>query len=104
MRDQRKTLSKKGAAVKGLAEFLEIGQNRCRMGMPIEHFDYELPRELIAQVPAQPREGAKLMVLDRTSGHIQHRHIFDLPNLPSQIGANTSVPALFFLGCALGQF
>jgi S-adenosylmethionine:tRNA ribosyltransferase-isomerase len=35
-------------------------------------FDYHLPEELIAQTPVEPRDRARLMVLDRDSGQIQH--------------------------------
>jgi len=42
-------------------------------------FDYELPPELIAQTPLEPRDASRLMVLDRRSGEITHRHFCDLP-------------------------
>ena len=35
-------------------------------------FDYELPPELIAQHPAEPRDSARLMVVDRASGEVSH--------------------------------
>jgi S-adenosylmethionine:tRNA ribosyltransferase-isomerase len=35
-------------------------------------FDYELPAQYIAQTPLEPRDSSKLMVLDRSSGEIQH--------------------------------
>ena len=38
-------------------------------------FDYELPRELIAQTPAEPRDSARLLKLDRRQGAVSH-HIF----------------------------
>jgi S-adenosylmethionine:tRNA ribosyltransferase-isomerase len=47
----------------------------------LEDFDYALPVERIAQRPAQPRDSSRLMVLDRTSGSIQHRGFRDLPTL-----------------------
>jgi S-adenosylmethionine:tRNA ribosyltransferase-isomerase len=43
-------------------------------------FDYELPPELIAQTPLEPRDGSRLMVVDRHSGKIAHRHFYDLPH------------------------
>ena len=49
--------------------------------MRLEDFDYALPAERIAQRPAQPRNSSRLMVLDRTSGSIQHRSFRDLPSL-----------------------
>ena len=44
-------------------------------------FDYELPDALIAQHPAARRDDARLMVLRRDSGTIEHHHFRDLPNL-----------------------
>ena len=44
-------------------------------------FDYELPRGLIAQQPAEPRDQARLLVLERGSGQISHRVFADLPAL-----------------------
>lgn len=47
--------------------------------MKASDFDYELPEELIAQQSAEPRESANLLVLDRKTGSIKHRHVGDLP-------------------------
>jgi len=44
-------------------------------------FDYTLPEELIAQAPIEPRDAARLLVLDRASGALDHRHVRDLPQL-----------------------
>lgn len=41
-------------------------------------FDYDLPPELIAQTPAEPRDASRLMVLDRRTGAIEHRVFRDL--------------------------
>ena len=41
-------------------------------------FDYHLPPELIAQVPADPRDSSRLMVLDRTTGNLAHGHFTDV--------------------------
>jgi len=42
-------------------------------------FWYDLPKELIAQEPADPRDSARLMVLDRKNDTIEHRIFHDLP-------------------------
>ena len=42
-------------------------------------FWYDLPKELIAQEPADPRDSARLMVLHRNSDAIEHRIFHDLP-------------------------
>jgi S-adenosylmethionine:tRNA ribosyltransferase-isomerase len=44
-------------------------------------FDYELPRHLVAQEPLRHRADARLMVVDRARGEIEHQHIRDLPYL-----------------------
>lgn len=44
----------------------------------ISDFDYELPDELIAQEPASPRDHSKLMLLDKTTGGIEHRRFFEI--------------------------
>ncbi len=46
-------------------------------------FDYSLPPELIAQEPVEPRDRARLLVLDRSSGALHHRWVRDLPRLLS---------------------
>jgi S-adenosylmethionine:tRNA ribosyltransferase-isomerase len=47
----------------------------------IDPYDYTLPRELIAQHPLARRSDARLMVVDRATARIEHRHIRDLPEL-----------------------
>jgi len=42
-------------------------------------FNYNLPKELIAQKSLKPRDHSRLMLVDRTTGAISHRHFFDLP-------------------------
>jgi S-adenosylmethionine:tRNA ribosyltransferase-isomerase len=42
--------------------------------MKTSDFDYELPRELIAQHPSERRDESRLLVLRRDSGRIEHRH------------------------------
>ena len=49
----------------------------------LSEYDYDLPRELIAQDPAPQRTDARLMVLNRAKDSIEHRHIRDLPSLLS---------------------
>ena len=41
-------------------------------------FFYELPPERIAQHPMEERDRSRLMVLDRKSGNIEHRHFYDI--------------------------
>ena len=42
-------------------------------------FYFDLPEELIAQTPIAQRDASRLMLLDRQTGAIQHRHFYDLP-------------------------
>ena len=42
--------------------------------------DFELPPERIAQTPAAPRDSARLLVLERTTGAVHHAHVRDLPD------------------------
>ncbi len=44
-------------------------------------FDFDLPEELIAQTPIEPRDASRLLQLDRRTGAIDHRMIRDLPDL-----------------------
>src|SRR3990172_11014986 len=47
--------------------------------MKLSQFDYTLPPELIAQRPAHPRDSARLLVLHRGAGRLEHRIFRDLP-------------------------
>lgn len=47
--------------------------------MKTSDFDYNLPEELIAQTPVEPRDHSRLLVYDRADGSIQHLHFYDLP-------------------------
>lgn len=46
--------------------------------MKTSDFWYDLPEELIAQTPLQQRDSSRLMVLDKESGEICHRHFYDI--------------------------
>lgn len=46
--------------------------------MLVSEFDYYLPEELIAQKPASRRSQSKMMVLDKISKKIEHKHFFDI--------------------------
>lgn len=47
--------------------------------MQTSEFDYDLPPAFIAQTPAEPRDSARLLVLNRASGSLEHRIFRDLP-------------------------
>ena len=46
--------------------------------MKTEDFDFYLPEELIAQTPLKKRDSSKLLVLDKKTGEIEHRHFSDI--------------------------
>ena len=48
--------------------------------MKTADFLYDLPEELIAQTPLPRRDASRLMVLDRETGVVTHRHFYDLPD------------------------
>lgn len=49
--------------------------------MLLSDFDYDLPEELIAQMPADKRENSRMMVLDRKNKTIMHKHFYDIVDL-----------------------
>ena len=52
--------------------------------MKTSDFDYDLPQELIAQKPVEPRDHSRLMLLDRKTGQMAHRMFYDLPESLSE--------------------
>ncbi len=46
--------------------------------MKTHDFWYDLPEELIAQTPLERRDGSRLLVLNRVTGAMEHRHFFDI--------------------------
>ena len=46
--------------------------------MNVLDFDYNLPEELIAQTPIKKRDTSRLMVLDKETGEICHKHFYDI--------------------------
>lgn len=46
--------------------------------MQVKDFTYELPQELIAQHPMEPRDHSRLLVVDKNTGTVEHRHFYDL--------------------------
>ncbi|MFH1724151.1 MAG: tRNA preQ1(34) S-adenosylmethionine ribosyltransferase-isomerase QueA [Elusimicrobiota bacterium] len=48
-------------------------------GFRLEDYEFAYPRSLIATAPATPRDAARMLVLDRTTGRIEHRRFLDLP-------------------------
>ncbi|HOZ01299.1 MAG TPA: S-adenosylmethionine:tRNA ribosyltransferase-isomerase [Candidatus Syntrophosphaera sp.] len=49
--------------------------------LDLEAYDYELPRDLIAQYPLPERSSSRLLQLDRATGSISHLHFGDIVDL-----------------------
>ena len=46
--------------------------------MKTADFYYDLPEELIAQTPVEPRDSSRMLVMDRKSGELTHKHFYDI--------------------------
>ncbi|MBQ9997551.1 MAG: tRNA preQ1(34) S-adenosylmethionine ribosyltransferase-isomerase QueA [Clostridia bacterium] len=46
--------------------------------MKLSEFDYQLPQELIAQKPLQQRDSSRMLVMDKNTGELTHRHFYDV--------------------------
>ncbi len=46
--------------------------------MRTDDFDYFLPEELIAQTPMEPRDHSRLLIIDRKTGKLAHKHFYDI--------------------------
>ncbi|MBD9121243.1 MAG: tRNA preQ1(34) S-adenosylmethionine ribosyltransferase-isomerase QueA [Ruminococcaceae bacterium] len=46
--------------------------------MKTSDFYYDLPNELIAQTPIEPRDASRMMVVNRQTGEIEHKHFYDV--------------------------
>ena len=55
-----------------------IKNERIATDLKKEDFYYDLPEEQIAQTPADKRDHSRLMVIDRQSGAIEHKHFYDI--------------------------
>ena len=44
--------------------------------LKLDDFDYYLPDNLIAKYPLEKRDNSKMLVLDKTTGEIEHKHFF----------------------------
>ncbi len=72
----------------------------------ISSYQFDLPSELIAQQPCEPRDASRLMVVDRRSGNISERVFRDLPDIlepgDSLVRNNTRVVPCRLLGTRAG--
>ena len=73
----------------------------------LDELHYDLPNELIAQRPAEPRDASRLLVFDRAGGEIEHRGFRDLreyvqPGDALVLNDTSVIPARFFCRRATG--
>lgn len=59
-------------------ETLKFYLGSMRMTMKTSDFYYDLPEELIAQHPLEKRSESRLLLLDKVTGEIQHKHFYDI--------------------------
>lgn len=55
-----------------------IVNERIKTDLKKEDFYYDLPQAQIAQTPAEKRDCSRLMLIDRASGNIEHKHFYDV--------------------------
>lgn len=67
--------------IKYFAEFTSVSQQIRKIKMLLSEYDYNLPEELIAQLPADKRENSRMMVLNRKDRTISHKHFYDIVDL-----------------------
>ena len=58
--------------------YTEIDYEIWREAMKTHDFYYDLPEELIAQTPLEKRDTSRLMVLDKVTGQVTHKHFYDI--------------------------
>ena len=46
--------------------------------MKTSDFYYDLPKELIAQTPVEPRDSSRLLIMNRATGELEHKHFYDI--------------------------
>src|SRR5699024_3458150 len=59
--------------------FVHGRQGYARGRMRSNELDYDLPPELVAQHPVEPRDASRLLVFDRATGAVRHRRFAELP-------------------------
>ena len=57
---------------------MDVMFTKGRFSMKLSDFDFDLPEHLIAQTPLEKRDTSKLLVLDRKTGKIEHKHFYDI--------------------------
>jgi S-adenosylmethionine:tRNA ribosyltransferase-isomerase len=71
--------------------------------MRIEEFDYLLPKEMIAQYPAEERTASRLLVFNRGKDTIEHRHFQNITDYLREGDLLVLMTARFFLRGSSGR-
>lgn len=70
--------------------------------MRLKQFDYNLPKNLIAQKPINPRDHSRLLILHKATGKIEHKHFYDIADYLNKgdvlVLNNTKVMAARLIG------
>ena len=51
---------------------------KTKNSLLVSEYDYDLPKELIAQMPADKRENSRMLILNRNDHSITHKHFYDI--------------------------
>ena len=85
---------------------IHVGRGYSPRRMDSSVLDYDLPPELVAQHPAEPRDSSRLLVYRRDSGEVEHVRFSDLPDLVDDrllvVNDTRVVPARLHLRRATG--
>ena len=63
--------------------------------MKTSDFNYELPKELIAQDPLADRSSSRLLLLDKKTGELSHKHFSDIIILSPETASYSTIQRLF---------
>lgn len=55
-----------------------INSSASKPSLRLSDYDFHLPKELIAQEPAKPRDSSRLLLIDRNKGHVKDSHFLDI--------------------------
>ena len=63
--------------------------------MKTSDFYYDLPEELIAQTPVEPRDSSRMLIYDRAKKEISHKHFYDVIDyLQKEIKRRCELPSI----------
>ena len=69
--------------------------------MKTHDFYYDLPKERIAQTPVEPRDHSRLLVMDRFTGEMEHRHFYDIVDYLRKLGLPLEHISFWYIASAV---